>query len=355
MTIEKQAFGECPDGHVERITMENARGVSVSAITYGAIITSVLLPDAGGRREEVTLGFDTLDGYLGPHPYYGATVGRVANRIAGAAASIDGKTFRLDANQGENTLHGGTDGFHRKLWNAVVFGESEEAGVVFTRTSPDGECGFPGNLSVSVRLSLSEHNELTLAYEATTDRPTVVSLTNHAYWNLAARPRETILGHVVTIDADHYLPTGEGQIPTGGVLPVAGGPHDFRDGKPVGQNIALTTDGFDECYLFGEELARSQARAEMASDTLKRFARIEDPESERTMEVDSTMPGMQFYSGNKLEGAPGRDGAPLGRHAAMCFETQFFPNAMNEPGFPSPILRPGETYRHRTVYRFGTR
>jgi aldose 1-epimerase len=354
MTIEKQAFGECPEGHVERITVENARGVSVSAITYGAIITSVLLPDAGGSREEVTLGFDDLEGYLGKHPYYGATVGRVANRIAGASVPVDGRTYAVDANQGENTLHGGTDGFHRKLWTAELFGESDEAGVLFTRTSPDGECGFPGTLTVSVRLSLSEQNALTLTYDATTDKPTVVSLTNHAYWNLTARPLDTILGHVVTIDADHYLPTGEGQIPTGDVLPVTGRPHDFRHGKPVGTDIGLVTGGFDECYLFGDELAQTGPRAEMASDTLKRFARVEDPESGRAMEVHSTMPGMQFYSGNKLEGAPARDGGKLVAHAGMCFETQFFPNAVNEPRFPSPILRPGETYRHKTVYTFAT-
>lgn len=354
MTIEKQAFGDSPEGPVERITIENGRGVSVSAITYGAIITSVLLPNAGGTREEVTLGFDSLDGYLGAHPYFGATVGRVANRIAGASFDLDGKTVRIDANQGENTLHGGTAGFDRRLWNAEVFGESDEAGVVFSRTSPDGECGFPGNLEVKLWLSLSERNELTLLYEAVTDRVTAVSLTNHSYWNLAARPRDTILGHVVTIEGDHYLPTGEGQIPTGQILPVAGRPHDFRDGKTVGKDMGAVPDGFDECYVFGEDLDPPASQAQTAGDAMRRFARIEEPESGRTMEIHSTMPGLQFYTGNKLEGGPARDGGTLPRHAAMCFETQFLPNAVNEPGFPTPILRPGDTYRHKTVHVFGT-
>ncbi|MFP4614082.1 MAG: aldose epimerase family protein [Spirochaetaceae bacterium] len=222
--------------------------------------------------------------------------------------------------QGENTLHGGAVGFHRKLWTSELFGESEEAGVVFSRTSPHKECGFPGNLAVSIRLSLSEENELVLTYEATTDRPTAVNLTNHAYWNLAGRPQDTILGHVVTLDPDHYLPTGEGQIPTGRIAPVAGDPHDFRQPRPVGTDIGA----------------------------------VEDPESGRTMEIRSTMPGMQFYTGNKLEGAPARDGGTLVKHAGMCFETQFLPNAVNEPGFPSPFLYPGETYRHTTVHTFGT-
>ncbi|MFP4565252.1 MAG: aldose epimerase family protein, partial [Spirochaetaceae bacterium] len=291
MTIGKQAFGESPEGPVERITMENAHGVSVSVMTYGAIITSVLLPDASGMRREVTLGFDTLDGYLGAHPYFGATVGRVANRIAGAAFSLDGTTYRIDANQGQNTLHGGAEGFHRKLWTSELFGESEEAGVVFSRTSPHKECGFPGNLAVSIRMSLSEENELVLTYEATTDRPTAVNLTNHAYWNLAGRPQDTILAHVVTLDPDHYLPTGEGQIPTGRIAPVAGDPHDFRQPKPVGADIGAVEGGFDECYLFGEDIGEQRTRATMASDELRRFARVEDPESGRTMEIRSTMPG----------------------------------------------------------------
>ena len=354
MTIGKQAFGDSPEGQVERITIENARGTRVSAITYGAIITSVLLPDVSGARTEVTLGFDDLEGYLGKHPYFGATVGRVANRIAGAAFSLDGTTHRIDANQGENTLHGGTDGFHRKLWTAELFGESEVAGVVFSRTSPHGECGFPGNLTVSIRLYLSEKNELTLAYEASTDRPTAVNLTNHAYWNLGGQPSATILGHVVTLDPDHYLPTGEGQIPTGRIAPVAGDPHDFRQPKPVGKDIGEVADGFDECYVFGNAVGEQRSRATMASEELRRVARVEDPESGRTMEIRSTMPGIQFYTGNKLEGAPARDGGTLVKHAGMCFETQFLPNAVNEPGFPSPFLYPGETYRHTTVHVFGT-
>ncbi|MFP4010793.1 MAG: aldose epimerase family protein [Spirochaetaceae bacterium] len=354
MTIEKQAFGESPEGPVERITIVNQAGVSVSAMTYGAIITSVLLPDAAGHREEVTLGFDELESYLGRHPYFGATVGRVCNRIAGASFSLDGKRYPLEANEGGNTLHGGTHGFHRKLWTADVFGESDEAGVIFRCTSPDGEAGFPGTLSVSVRLSLNESNELRLRYEAATDKATPVSLTNHAYWNLSARPEHGVLDHQVLIDPDHYLPTDAAQIPTGQVLPVAGTPHDFRNAKPVGRDIGKVEGGFDECYLFGADLDSALQEATMGSETMRRCARVVEPGSRRTMEIHSTMPGLQFYTGNKLDGAPARDGGSLHAHAAMCFETQFLPNAVNEPAFPSPILRPGDTYRHETVHIFGT-
>ena len=355
MTIEKQAFGDSPEGPVERIHIENSAGLSVSAITYGAILTSVLLPDAAGKREEVTLGFDELAGYLAAHPYFGATVGRVANRIAGASFTLDGRTYDLDANENGVTLHGGSAGFHRKLWHAELFGESDEAGVVFTGTSPDGEGGFPGNLSVSVRLSLSEAGELTLLYEAETDRPTPVNLTNHAYWNLSGNPTATILDHELTLHHTHYLPTGDGQIPTGRVAPVDGDPHDFRDGKPVGADIDRVSGGFDECYLYGAELPSAGVRATMAGEELRPVARIADPRTGRTMEVHTTMPGLQFYSGNKLEGAPARSGGQLVKHAGMCFETQFLPNAVHEPTFPSPILMPGETYRHKTVHVFGVR
>jgi aldose 1-epimerase len=205
-----------------------------------------------------------------------------------------------------------------------------------------------------VRLALSEQNELTFTYEATTDMATPVNLTNHAYWNLSARPRDTILAHRVRLHPGHYLPTDEGQIPTGEVAPVEGDPHDFRSPKSVGEDIDKVPGGYDVCYLFGEELPGEGARAQMSAEKLRTFARIEDPESGRTMEVHTTMPGIQFYSGNKLEGAPARDDGTLPKHAGMCFETQFLPNAVNEPAFPSPILRPGETYHHKTVHVFGT-
>ncbi|MFO8063974.1 MAG: aldose epimerase family protein [Spirochaetia bacterium] len=349
MTIGKEAFGHCPEGPVERITIENANGLAVSAITYGATLISVLVPDSTGTREEVTLGFDSLEGYLGKHPYFGATVGRVANRVSNGAFKLNGRTYKLDRNEGGHTLHGGSEGFNRKLWNAELAGEANEASVVFSRTSPDGEAGFPGNLAVSVRLSLSEQNELTLTYEATTDQATPINLTNHSYWNLSAQPSRTIREHIVRIDPGHYLPTGEGQIPTGDVASVDGDPHDFRTKKAVGADIEDVPGGYDVCYLYGDEL---DSAAVMASDSLRRIVEVEDPTSGRTMEVHTTLPGVQFYSGNKLSGAPARAGGTLPKHAGMCFETQFLPNAINEPAFPSPILRPGEKLSHKTVHVF---
>lgn len=353
--------------------LTSATGVQIEASDYGATLLSVKTPDRNGTVAEITLGYETLEEYLGTHPYFGSTIGRVGNRIANATFTLDGTTHRLATNNGRNHLHGGVHGFNRYLWDAEAFERGPSGGVIFHRLSPDGEEHYPGNLDVTVSFSLTDSGELYLEYRAETDAPTPVNLTNHSYWNLSSPPDARVAAgepatdldglrsgpggavgdHLVQINADRYLPTDEGQIPTGELRPVDGTPFDFRSSKPVGRDIDQTEGGYDHCMvLAGSGTRFATDGAEESAPPLRDVATVTSPETGRRMEIQATTPAVQFYVGNKLGNAVGRGGLQLAPRDAMCFETQFYPDAVNHPEFPQIILRPGQTFEHRTVHRF---
>ena len=346
--VTSQAFGKAPDGApVEVYTLANAKGLEVRAITYGAIITSIKAPDRGGRLADVALGFDALAGYVGEHPYFGAIVGRYGNRIGNARFALNGRTYQLAANNGPNHLHGGIRGFDKYVWTAERLASVN--GVAFTRVSPDGEEGYPGTLKVRVSYTLTDAGELAIEYEATTDKPTPVNLTQHTYFNLAGHDAGTILDHEVTIHADRFTPVGESLIPTGVMAPVEGTPMDFRRSTKVGARIDAATEqlkfgrGYDHNWVLNRKGAG-----------LQRAALVVEPRSGRTLEVSTTEPGVQFYTGNFLDGTlKGKGGVTYVRRSGLCLETQHFPDSPNQPSFPTAILQPGNTYRSRTVWKFG--
>jgi aldose 1-epimerase len=343
MELTQQPFGKTIDGKpVTLYVCKNATGCVLKMIDYGAIITAVEVPDRQGRIANVTLGFPTLDGYLQRHPYFGATVGRYGNRIGGGRFQLDGKTFKLATNDGENHLHGGERGFDRWLWHAEPIRTASSVGVKFSRTSTDGEEGYPGNIQAAVTYTLNRDNELKMEYTATTDAPCPVNLTNHCYWNLAGAGSGTILDQDVMIAADQYVAVDDQLIPTGALPAVQGTPLDFTQATKIGARIAQVQGdpgGYDHCYVL-----RSK------DGSLALAARVHDPQSGRVMEVLTTQPGIQFYSGNFLDGTAANGGYP--QHAGFCLETQHFPDSPNHPNFPNTILRPGETYHHVTVHRF---
>ncbi|TVQ35609.1 MAG: galactose mutarotase [Spirochaetaceae bacterium] len=347
MTVQKSLFGETPEGQsIERLTVTNGNGFSFAVIPYGATLVSMQFPPGNGPAVEVNLGFDTLEGYLGPHPYFGSTVGRFANRIAGGSFLVGKKRVTVPQNEGRNTLHGGPNGFSRRVWNAELFGADVNAGVRFTRTSPHGEEGFPGTLQVTAIYSLSEDNELVIEYEAGCDRTTPINLTNHAYWNMAGAGSGTILNHELTLLADRYVPVDQESIPTGELKPVDGSVFDFRTAKPIGRDIDGTQGGYDHCYVVHTEAAVAEELS-----PLRHIATLVDPASGRGMDVLSTQAGVQLYTSNRLQGSRDRTGA-LNTHDAVCLETQALPDAMNQPAFPNVFLEPGQVYRQRTVHRF---
>lgn len=335
---------------VEVYTLTNANGVELRAMTYGAIITSLKVPDRSGRFDDVVLGFDEIDGYLKDPPYFGALIGRYGNRIAKGRFTLDGTTWTLATNNGPNHLHGGVKGFDKVLWNAVQAESAEGVSVTFTRTSPDGEEGYPGNLQVSVRYLLTDQNELTIDYRATTDRATPVNLTQHSYFNLAAGAGD-ILGHELTLNASRFTPVDATLIPTGEVVPVDGTPFDFRKATAIGARINADDvqlkngKGYDHNWV----LDRSGAGLTRAADVF-------EPTTGRTLEVATTEPGLQFYSGNFLDGTiTGKGGRVYTHRSGFCLETQHFPDSPNQPDFPSTILRPGQIYSSKTVLTFGVR
>ena len=348
--VTRQAFGRDGEGaDVESFTLRNKAGVEVKAISFGAIITSIRVPDRSGAIAEIVLGFDTVDGYLKPHPYFGALVGRYGNRIARAAFTLDGQTYRLAANNGPNHLHGGVRGFDKYTWAAEVLPNA--TGVTFTRTSADGEEGYPGRLNVRVSYILSDANELSIEYQATTDKATPVNLTQHTYFNLAGHDAGTILDHEVMIAADRFTPVDATLIPTGELAPVDGTPMDFRKPVRVGARIDAASPqlkfgiGYDHNWVVNG-----------APGTLRPAARVVEPKSGRTLEVSTTEPGVQFYTGNFLDGSvKGKGGAVYHHRNGLCLETQHFPDSPNQPAFPSTILRPGSTYQSKTVWKFGAR
>lgn len=350
--VTKAAFGRLPDGRpVESFTLTNAGGVEVRVISYGAIIVSVRVPDRDGRLDDVVLGHDDLQGYLDKPAYLGALIGRYGNRIAGGRFSLDGKTYSLVTNNGPNHLHGGTRGFDKVLWKTEPFEKAGAAGLVFSRVSPDGEEGYPGRLDVRVTYTLNDRNELSFEYVATTDKPTIVNLTQHSYFNLAGDGKRDILGHELTIEADRYTPVDKTLIPTGVLAPVAGTPFDFRKPAAIGARIGADHEqirhggGYDHNYV----LNRSGGALALA-------ARVYEPTTGRTMDIATTEPGVQFYSGNFLDGSiKGKAGRAYAHRYGFCLETQHYPDSPNKPAFPSTVVRPGTEYRSKTVLTFGTR
>lgn len=349
MTHDIQPFGKTGDGQeVALHTLTNRKGMRVKLINYGATVISVETPDRDGKNANITLSFPTLDGYLQRHPFFGSTVGRYANRIAGGKFTLDGREYTLATNNGPNHLHGGRKGFDAVVWKAEPI--SREAapafvGVKFSYTSPDGEEGYPGTLQVSATYTLTEENELRIDYAATTDKPTIVNLTNHCYWNLAGAGSGDILGHELKLAADKYLPIDDTSIPTGELANVKGTPFDFTDFHPIGERIGELkkdphkTKGYDHCYV----LRGQEGKLELA-------AVVREPTSGRVMEILTTEPGVQLYCGNFLDGSEG--GGGFKQHEGFCLETQHYPDSPNKPHFPSTVLRPGETYRSTTVHRF---
>jgi aldose 1-epimerase len=348
-TVSTLPFGELPDGRpVELLVLRNASGMQVGICSYGGIVTSMIVPDARGELADVVLGFDRLDGYLAEHPYFGAIIGRYANRIAKGTFTLDDQSIRLARNDGENHLHGGIGGFDKALWSVRAPADSSGASVELRYTSADGEEGYPGRLEVAVSYSLTWHNELRIRYCATTSRATHVNLTNHSYFNLAGHDSNDISDHVLTIDADFFTPVAADLIPTGELRRVEGTPMDFRSPVAIGERIDAADEqlrlglGYDHNWVLHRE-----------APGLHRAATVSEPTSGRRLEVLTTEPGIQFYSGNFLDGSlVGKQGTICGLRSAFCLETQHFPDTPNKPHFPSTVLRPGERYETITVYRF---
>ncbi|HSM77854.1 MAG TPA: aldose epimerase family protein [Bryobacteraceae bacterium] len=346
--MEHKPFGQTAEGEkVDLYTLTNPNGMEAAISTYGGIVVSLKTPDRSGKLGDVVLGFDDLKGYLGASPYFGALVGRYGNRIAKGKFSLDGVEYTLAKNNGENSLHGGLRGFDKRVWTAK---EVSPESLELSYFSKDGEEGYPGNLSATVTYTLTDNNELKIDYSATTDKDTVLNLTNHSYFNLAGEGQGDILGEMVMINADRFTPTDSGLIPTGELRSVEGTPFDFRKPHAIGERINSTDEqivmakGYDQNFV----LNRTGNGLELA-------ARVTDPKTGRVMEVLTTQPGLQFYSSNFLDGTiHGKGGKVYGPRAAFCMETQHFPDSPNHPSFPSTELKPGERYQTTTMYRFLT-
>ena len=341
MDIVKKHFGTLPGGkNVELFTLSSGKGMEVDIINYGGIINAIRIPDKHKEPGDVVLGFDTLEEYLGEHPYFGAIVGRFANRIEDGEFEMDGTTYKLARNNNGNHLHGGLEGFDKKLWTASVHKTLDDVTLKLGYESKDMEEGFPGNLMTEVNYTLNRDNELIISYRATTDRNTHLNLTNHSYFNLNNQ-RGTILDHELMIDAEQYTPFKSNSIPDGSIKPVAGTPYDFRIAKAIGEDIEKVSPGYDNNLVAGQPYGE-----------MKRLAALHHPGTGRTMEVLTTQPGVQLYTSNFIDRIPGKDGMVYKKHSAVCLETQHFPNTPNEPSFPSTLLKPGEEFKQVTIYRF---
>ena len=342
--IEKMAFGNTKDGiPVDLYVLTNARGMKAKIMTYGTIVTELYAPDRNGKFDDVVLGFDNLDDYLKGHPFFGAIAGRVANRIAKGRFMLDGNEYKLAVNNGPNALHGGLKGFDKAVWKAELSPNADAVG--FTYLSKDGEEGYPGNLSVAVTYQLTDKNELEIHYEAKTDKATPVNLTNHSYFNLQGITADDILNHQLMIAADKYTPADDTLIPTGELKPVQGTPFDFTKPMRIGSRIDQVKGGYDVNFVLRGE-GKSLALA----------ARAHEPKTGRVMEMYTTEPGVQFYTGNFLDGSlKGIGGVVYQKHHGFCLEAQHFPDSVNHPNFPSVILRPGQTYTQTTVYKFSAK
>ncbi len=348
--ISRGPFGQTPDGTpVEIFTLRNALGAEARICTYGGILVSLKVPDRNGRMGDVVLGYDTLAEYIKNNPYFGSLIGRYGNRIAKGRFTLDGKEYQLALNDGPNHLHGGLKGFDKVVWHARPFQADQGPALELTYLSPDGEEGYPGNLDVTAVYTWRDDNTLRLDFTATTTRPTIVNLTDHSYFNLAGHG--DILGHEVMINASRFTPVDETLIPTGELRPVDGTPFDFRQATPIGARINRA----DEQLKFGKGYDHNWVINNPAGQ-LETQARVYDPESGRVLEVLSTEPGLQFYSGNFLDGTiTGKGGWNYKLRNAFCMEPQHFPDSPNHPNFPSVVLRPGQTYRNTIMYRFSAR
>jgi len=343
-SITERPFGNYYNAPVTEYTLTNSSGMQASILNYGGTITKLMVPDRNGKMGDVVLGFETFGGYMQKKdPYIGALVGRYANRIANAKFTMDGKTYKLAPNNYGNSLHGGNVGFDKVIWNAEKIGDS---GLKLTYQSKDGEEGYPGNLNVQVIYTLGADNSLKIDYTATTDQATPVNLTNHSYFNLSAGKDSTVLDHVLKLDADKYTPVNDQLIPTGQIANVKGTPLDFTTPKAIGKDIGSVKGGFDHNWILNKK-----------GNELQEAATVYDPGSGRYMEVLTTQPGIQFYSGNFLNGdlQVTKKGQIYIPHSGLCLETQHYPDSPNEPSFPNTILKPGETYRQTTVYKFSVK
>jgi aldose 1-epimerase len=348
--VTKQVWGKTAAGEaVDLYTLTNATGASVQVATLGGTVVSVKVPDKTGALGDVVLGFDSLDGYLGPHPFFGVLVGRYGNRIGNARFALDGKTYTLAKNNGVNSLHGGLKGFDKYVWKTREVASPDGLAIELTHVSPDGDEGFPGTLSATVRYTWTDANALRIDYTATTDKPTVINLTNHSYFNLSAGAAATVLDHTLQLAADKFTPVDKGLIPTGELRPVAGTPFDFAKPRRVGEQI----DKDDEQIKFGGGYDHNFVLRQPANGTMRLAARVAEPTSGRIMEVTTTEPGVQFYTGNFLDGSvKGRGGKPYVKRSGLCLETQHYPDSPNRPDFPPVVLRPGQTYKTSTQYTF---
>jgi aldose 1-epimerase len=347
-SVERMDFGKTPDGTpVELYVLTNGR-VTAKVMTYGATLTELLVPDRNGKAADVVLGFDSLAGYLAGHPYFGTTTGRVANRIAKGRFTIDGTEYKLAVNNPPNTLHGGLKALDKVVWKGKDASGPDGPAVRLSYQSPDGEEGFPGNLSITVTYTVTADGALKIEYSATTDKATPVNLTNHSYFNLAGPASGPIVGHELMLAAEEYTPVDDTLIPTGDLKPVKGTPLDFTAPAKIGAQIdQITGDpgGYDHNYVI-----------KGGGKTLALAARVYEPENGRVLEMYTTEPGVQFYTANFLDGSlKGKEGVVYKKRQAFCLEAQHFPDSVNHPGFPSTILRPGETYTQTTIYKFSAR
>lgn len=339
--ITKTNFGNIDNQDVYLYTIENQNDIKVSITNYGAIITSITMPDKVGKTGDIVLGYDSLSQYVANNPYFGAIVGRYANRIAGGRFTLDGKTYKLARNNGNNSLHGGIKGFDKVVWDVRQFSDSARSGLVMTYISKDGEEGYPGNLKVTVTYSLDYHNRLTTLIEAETDKPTPVNLCNHTYFNLNGADT-SVLYHHLTLWANQYTPVNDELIPTGARSTVLNTPMDFNNSQQIGSRISKVKGGYDHNYVLTKKPGE-----------LTTAAKLYDPQTGRQVEILTTQPGVQFYSGNFLDGTiTGKNGKLYHRHYGLCLETQHFPDSPNQPGFPNTILRPGQKYSETTIYKF---
>jgi aldose 1-epimerase len=344
-SVRQQKYGNADGKEVMQYTLSNAAGMEVKIINFGGTITNIMVPDSNGTFGDVVLGFDSMEGYLGKgNPYFGCITGRYANRIAKGKFTIDGKTYQLPVNNNGNTLHGGINGFNRKFWEAKLL--PGDSSISFTYLSKDGEEGFPGNCNVEVIYSLSQNNELKIEYKATTDKPTPVNITNHSYFNLSAGKDSTILGHEIFINADKYVAVNNDLIPTSELPDVKGTSMDFTIPMAIGTDIAKVAGGYDHTYVLNK---KDTSVPELAVS-------LHHPASGRYMELFTTEPGVQFYSGNFLDGSlTGKNGIKYVKHGGLALEAQHFPDSPNQPSFPNTILRPGETFNQTTIYKFSVK
>lgn len=338
------AYGNHDNAAVNQYTLTNSKGMTVKILNYGGIVTDIMVPDKSGQTGNVVLGYDSLSGYTQTgSPYFGALIGRYGNRIANAKFNLDGKSYTLAANNNGNTLHGGTKGFDKVVWNGE---QKDDHTLELTYTSKDGEEGYPGNLQAKVVYTVTGENELKIEYSATTDKPTPINLTNHTYFNLSGGSAPTIENHELMLNAAKYTVVNAKLIPTGALPDVKGTPMDFTTPKKIGQDLAKVEGGYDHNYVLNK-----------TGSSLTQAATAYDSASGRYMVMSTTEPGVQFYSGNFLDGTlkGGRGGAKYIKHAGFCLEAQHFPDSPNQPSFPSTILKPGDTYHQTTVYKFSTK